>query len=181
MNEWSNPLKPRFFTTTYYPTADESGLFSVVKIDFIHLFALILMQIVAFSNKINMLRIIIYVVKLIVRVCYDISNLFINYKYIGISRYCDVLVCFENIYYWYVFPLLFICYFVTIKIARHPGSSSDLGPQIYWSVLGMQCMPSSVNVDETILSPDGTVTVYNISALLNVGEHNINNISIKVQ
>ncbi|KAH3832132.1 hypothetical protein DPMN_105409 [Dreissena polymorpha] len=94
LNEWSNPLKPSVFTTTYYPKADESGLFNV--------------------------------------------------------------------------------------IARHPGSRSDLGPQISWSVLGMQCIPPSVNVDETILSPDGTVTVYNISELLNVGEYNINNILIKV-
>ncbi|KAH3691277.1 hypothetical protein DPMN_192027 [Dreissena polymorpha] len=65
-------------------------------------------------------------------------------------------------------------------IARHPGSSSILGSQISWFLLGMQCMPSSVNVDETIRSPVGTVTVYNISALLNVGENNIYNISIKV-
>ena len=62
-------------------------------------------------------------------------------------------------------------------MAHHPArSTSDI--KVTWSVAGMRCQPSSVNVEQTIDSD--TVVFTNISKLVNVGGSQLQQISSKV-
>ena len=61
-----------------------------------------------------------------------------------------------------------------LQMAHHPArSTSDI--KVTWSVAGMRCQPSSVNVEQIIDSD--TVVFTNVSKLVNVGGSQLQQIS----
>ncbi|XP_053379664.1 uncharacterized protein LOC128548542 isoform X2 [Mercenaria mercenaria] len=65
--------------------------------------------------------------------------------------------------------------------ARHPGETLKSNTSnVTWSVLGMQCKPSTATVDEIISADDDAISIANISRLVNVGDTYIDNITSEV-